>query len=236
MITIVLKDIQLPENLGMIARSMLNFNLMNLSVVNPLYADIINDAKASSCGALDIINVNIYDDLSNALSNANLVVALSARQRDLTTQHLSITDLPHIINQQSNDSKIAILFGCEKNGLSNNDIANANYIVSIPTNKDFGSLNIANAVAIVCFYIKQNLSYNKVKSINNMALFTELDYFYNDLFTKLSSVGFFSERTREQITKNNVKAIFKKANLTSNEIKTLIGINKMLYGRQQKNF
>ena len=229
MISIVLKDIQLAENLGMIARSMLNFKIMDLAIVSPAYTNILQDSKASSCGDLYIINLNIYDDLSQALAKTNLVFALSSRHRDLNTKNINIVDLPNIVNQQSENSHIGILFGCEKSGLSNNDIANANYIVNIPTNENFSSLNIANAVAIVCFYLKQNLSY-AISSLTEKANFGEMDYFYNDLFTKLASAGFFSETNRAQITKNNLKAIFNKADLTSSEIKTLIGINKMLYG------
>jgi len=232
MISIVLKDIQLAENLGMIARSMLNFKIMDLAIVSPSYKTILQDANASSCGALDIINVNVYDDLSQALANANLVFALSSRNRDLNTKNISLVDLPHVVNQEGENSHICILFGCEKSGLSNNDIANANYIVNIPTNENFSSLNIANAVAIVCFYLKQNLSYGTPQDIEK-AKFSEMDYFYNDLFTKLSSVGFFSEINRATITKNNLKAIFNKADLTSSELKTLIGINKMLYGAKK---
>jgi len=239
-IKIILKDTQLAQNVGMVARVMLNFKLNNLILINPRDNDVLINAHPASCDALDFIDTKIYDSLPQILDDTNIIYAFSARKRYLKIPQISIYDM---FNEEffKAENK-GILFGGEKNGLSNEDISYANYLVYIPTNDDFPSLNLAQGVGLFAYEVSKYMDKNKVNyegcddkaEQNNQLSLAKLNFFYHDLFDKLTKQNFFANEQRADITKMNIKALYSKLNLSSQEIDTLIAINKMLYGKNNE--
>lgn len=234
-IQIILKDTQLAQNVGMVARVMLNFKLNKLVLINPQDSNVLINALPASCDALKFMDTKIYDSLPQIFDNTNIIYAFSARKRYLKIPQISIYDM---FNEEFFKAKNkSILFGGEKNGLSNDDISYANYLVYIPTNIHFPSLNLAQAVGLFAY----ELSKYKDKSIiiednarddgKNQINLAKLNFFYEDLFDKLTKQNFFANPQRAEITKMNIKALYSKLNLSNQEIDTLIAINKMLYGK-----
>ena len=144
---------QLGENIGASARSMKNFGFSNLKIVSPKQSWPNNKAKATSVGAYDIIKkTKIYRNTFDAISDFNIVISLSARRRDINKKHISMNEFLRIIRLKKN-KKFGLMFGPEASGLSNEDLSLSNYILQIPTSKNFKSLNLSHSLTIICFEI-----------------------------------------------------------------------------------
>ena len=149
---------QLGENIGACARSMKNFGFTNLNIVSPKFAFPNYKTKVTSVGAYDIINkAKIYENVSDALGKFDIVISLSARKRDINKKHISMHDLFSILKKRGKCS-FGFMFGPEASGLSNKDLAYSNYILQIPTSKNFKSLNLSHSVTIICYEIYKFLN------------------------------------------------------------------------------
>ena len=144
---------QLGENIGACARSMKNFGFTNLNIVSPKINFPNHKAKATSVGAFDIINkAKVYNKTSEAISNFNIIVSLSARRRDINKKHISLNDFVKLLKKSKN-SNFGLMFGPEASGLSNEDLSFSNYVLQIPTSPKFKSLNLSHSLTIVCYEI-----------------------------------------------------------------------------------
>ena len=152
---------QLGENIGACARSMKNFGFSKLSIVNPKINFPNHKAKATSVGAYDIINkAKVFNKIENALNPFNLVIALSARRRDINKKHIFLKDFHNLIKRKN--LNIGLMFGPEASGLSNNDLSFSNYILQIPTSPKFKSLNLSHSLTLICYEIFKTLNKKKI--------------------------------------------------------------------------
>jgi len=140
--------------MGAAARAMKVMGLSRLTLVNPK-SKPDDQAITMSSNATDILeNAVIVDNLNDAISDCQLVVGTSARQdRTLTWDIQDSRSCGELIAKQanSNNAKVAILFGRESSGLTNEELAVCQHLVHIPTNPDYNSLNIASAVQILAY-------------------------------------------------------------------------------------
>ena len=231
--SIILVRPQLPENIGMVARVMENYNLNELIIVSPREKWPNNKSLESSKKAKKIIkNTKVFNSLSEALTKFQLVVATTNRKRFLEKKKInSFSALNRFVKINKNT---AILFGPENSGLSNEDLRLANYLFTINTSKKNSSLNLSHAVAIVSFKIYESLSIYKNISSNlknnssELSNKKELSYFMNYLTNELEKVNFFYPLSKKQSMIDNIYAIFLKASLTKKETNTLWGMLKKL--------
>ena len=227
---IILNEVQLPENVGMVMRAMLNFGFKNLRLVNPKVN--LNDKKiiSSSAGAYNIIgnNIKIFNSLEESIEDIKYLCATSVRKRDLDS---FVGDPRNTIEKISKDilnsHSIGFLFGPEKSGLKNSDLALANRVINIPTNRAFGSLNLAMSVNIICYewYIRNNdiedMHHYHEKDIANKK---EVTVFSDRLIQILNDTNFFINSEEQEKLVNNLKNIFFKSNLTNKELRILHGV------------
>ena len=149
-IRIVLIQTSHPGNIGSAARAMKTMGLSELYLVNPKsFPD--DQAVAMSSNAADILNnAHVVDTLQEAIADCQLVVGSSARhERSLKWDILDSRSCGELVAKQAKASKVAILFGRESSGLSNEELALCRHLVHIPTNPDYSSLNVASAVQIL---------------------------------------------------------------------------------------
>ena len=131
-INIVLVNTSHPGNIGSTARAMKTMGLKNLTLVKPknFPSDVAN---AQAVGCIDILNnATITKLLEDALSSSKLAIGFSARSRKSNIPSLSINELMRLLHEYSNDN-VAVVFGNEQSGLSNDELQLCNYLVSIPT-------------------------------------------------------------------------------------------------------
>ena len=235
---IILVKPQLGQNIGSVARVMKNLNFKNLRIVNPRDGWPNEDVISTAAGADDVItNTKVFDNVSEACNDLNYLFASSARKRDLNIKTLNLVNTVSSLNKTEfsrNDFKCGILFGCESSGLSNEDLITANQLIYIPSNSDFSSLNISHAVSLICweffkFFNNLILDQNSKISLNTSPTIKDMDYFYKNLCEKLNNSGFFHSDFMKKSIMENIKVLFNRAELSSQEIKTLNGIIKSLY-------
>ena len=226
-ITIILFEPQLDENIGAVARAMLNFNLSNLRIIKkgwkPNKVSIKNSAKADSI----LKNAKVFKSLEEGINDLNYVYATSNRKRDLSTKVVNLKEAVKSI-KKNNNSNIGILFGPERSGLNNNSIALCDKIIEIPLNKKFNSLNLAQSVLLVAYELFNFNLYKKIFLKTTKAKKKQLFNFFNVLESYLEIKNFFNIKEKKQKMMINIKSIFNKADLTQKEIKIILGIIKNL--------
>lgn len=162
----ILVKTQLGENIGACARSMKNFGFSKLHIVSPKIHFPNHKTKATSVGAYDIIDkAKVFDNVEKAIKTFNLVIALSARRRDINKKHISLQTFQKIIRKRQN-LNIGLMFGPEASGLSNQDLSFSNYIMQIPTSSKFKSLNLSHSLTVICYEIFKLMNENKTKLRN----------------------------------------------------------------------
>ena len=217
---------QMGENIGSAARAIKNFNIKYLRIVNPRCNWPSQKALATSVGAKDILkSAKIYNSIEKAIGDLDIIFASTSRIRKVNKEIISILDFKKKVEKKR---KIGILFGPEASGLSNDEISYANYLVKIPTNKKFSSLNLSHSVIIFCFELFQYFSNKKAiyKSgyKSSVAKKSEVNKFLSFIVDNLDKKGFLQPGHKRKSMIRNINNIFHRLNLSEQEIRILLGI------------
>lgn len=224
-ITIILVEPQMGENIGAVARAMKNFSLSDLRLVSPRDGWPNAKAESMSVGAIDLIHTaQIYESIQDAISDLEYVYAATAAPRDMNKNYILSRD---IYMDLPNVASLGIMFGRENCGLNNKEIAYANKIVTIDTDVNFSSLNIAHSVAVICYELfqgKKNLRVD-LDNVQTLATKAELEYFYQHLFAELEDRDFFKTEDKREQMSIKIRNLFAKIeNFSHTELQTLRGI------------
>ncbi len=231
---IILIDPQMGENIGMVARAMFNCGLVNLRIIRPRDGWPSQAAIDNSAGAVDVINdAKIYDNTKDAIKDLHYILATTGRAREMVTQVVT----PYFATTSMRDKiidghRVGVIFGGERSGLNNDDIALADAVISIPLNPEFKSLNLAQAVLLVAhnYFMLDDDTIESNLEINDAipATMAELDYYIESLSNNLSKGGFFKSANMRPTVMRNLRNLFQRAQLTDQEIRTLHGVIKSL--------
>ncbi len=152
-ISIILVEPQGDENIGMTARAIKNCGISKLRLVNPVPFKTYN-AKKWACNAWDLLsNAKVFSDLKHAVYDASFVVGTSCRQGKLRPPSLSYKESLIKIYKHAKSGHVALVFGRETDGLNRKELDLCDVVFSIPTSSLYPSLNLAQAVLIVCHEI-----------------------------------------------------------------------------------
>lgn len=226
---IILVRPQLAENIGMVARAMMNAGLYDLRLVSPRENHLDKKAVAASSGAAVILeNAEVFETLDKAIADTNYVVATTARARNMAKTVHFPAEAANLLNERlNNNQKCAILFGAERTGLENQEIVMADEIIEIPLNPLHTSLNLSQAVLIVgyeWFKSRHNPTIHKDLSSGQSATKEELEIFLTKLENELTTRGYFRFIDKKERMQRNLRNIFTRNGLTAAEIKTLHGV------------
>ncbi|PVZ62967.1 RNA methyltransferase [Pelagibaculum spongiae] len=156
-IRIVLVQTWHSGNIGAAARAMKTMGLSDLWLVNPV--DYPSDeATSRAAGAIDLLqNAHVVESLDQAVADCSLVIGTSAKQRDNKRPLIDAETSAGKLLQEQQNGPVALVFGRERSGLSNEDLARCNYHACVPANPEYPVLNMASAVQLFCYEIcKQN--------------------------------------------------------------------------------
>lgn len=224
-ISIILVEPQMGENIGAAARAMKNFAIADLRIVNPRDGWPNEKAKSMSVGAIEIIeNTKIYDSVPESIDDLECVYAASAVPRDMNIDYALSRDLD---SDMSGYKNLGIMFGRESSGLSNQEISYANKVVTIDTDVNFSSLNIAHAVAVICYELfqKANQQRDDLSNFHELASRSDLEYFYDHLFDVLDKKSFFRTKDKKEHMSLKIRNLFNRIDhLSKQEVQTLRGI------------
>ncbi|AKJ42988.1 tRNA (cytidine/uridine-2'-O-)-methyltransferase TrmJ [Pragia fontium] len=231
-VRIVLVETSHTGNMGSTARAMKTMGLTNLYLVNPLVKPD-SQAIALAAGASDIIGrASIVDTLDEALVGCRLVIGTSARSRTLQWPMLEPRECGVKMTQEAQQAPVALVFGRERVGLTNDELQKCHYHVAIPANPDYSSLNLAMAVQILAYEIRVAWLDRQVESqpVPELAepeqaypLAEDLERFYQHLQTVLLNIGFIRAAHPGQVM-NKLRRLINRARPESQELNILRGI------------
>jgi tRNA/rRNA methyltransferase len=224
-IRIVLVRPQGQMNIGSVARAMKNVGLRELALVDPAGPHIHPDARLMAVGAHDILeDALIFPSLTDAVAECAWVIGTTRRggkQREGVIDPRQMAfEIAEIIQQ----NKVAVVFGPEDRGLTNRDLDLCQHLVTIPAHEKYGSLNLAQAVMIVCYEIYLASRRKKgTSSGKKLATSTELEGMYGHMEEALLRIGFLAQNNPKRMMAV-LRRIFGKAQLDSREVQVLRGI------------
>lgn len=236
---VVLVDPQMGENIGASARAMLNCGLTELRLVKPRDGWPCARAEAMSSGALaKMPPVQVYNSLPEALADCHYILATTARGRDMNKPVLSAREAAADIHARSaKGQSVALLFGAERMGLTNDDVALANGIITIPLNPVFSSLNLAQAVLVVAYEwrmrgLESNTDSAALPSSNDPAPHALLHELYERLEGELEAHHFFRDPDMRPSMVRNLRNMIARAEPSEQELRTFHGVISALIGKK----
>ena len=234
-LSVILVAPQMGENIGAVARAMGNFGLSDLRIVTPRDGWPNPAAQAMAAHAAGIIDTaRIYDSLAEAVEDCTLVLAATARQRDMRKPHYTPkTWCEHSLPAHSH---VGLVFGRENNGLSNEEITLANAIISVPVHPDCPSINLAQSAAILLYeWFQRDLSPTTSPPSHLPAPQSELITFFQQLEAQLDRVNFWRVAQKKEKMWQNLRHFFTRAQPSSQEVQTLHGIISALSDHTRSN-
>lgn len=227
---VILVEPQLGENIGAAARAMANFGLSQLRLIKPRDGWPSMQAQRSASGADRILDeAKLFDTLKAAIADCNYVLAATARQHDQAKEVVAADEAARrIVPRVTGGETVAIVFGRERNGLENDEVGLADAILTLPVNPAFASLNLAQAVAVVCYECFK-------LGTNNQQPFTmpdksrpapkeQLMAFFDTLERELDKVEFFRPPEKHRTMTVNLRNIITRMKPTQQDIQTLHGV------------
>lgn len=233
-IKIVLVNTTHSGNIGAAARAMKNMGISQLVLVDPI-AEIDGDAIVRASGASEILDsCVIVSSLEEAVADCGLVIGTSARGRHIPWPLCSPRECADKAKKAvSNSNRVALVFGRESRGLTNEELHKCNAHVHIPTNPDFSSLNIAAAVQVLCYEMRiaaldTETSAEKVGQWGvewdyELAPHGDMERFFEHLKNSLVDIGFLDPKTPKQLM-TRLRRMFQRTALDKMEVSMMRGI------------
>jgi tRNA/rRNA methyltransferase len=229
---IILVRPQLGENIGKAARAMLNFGLTELRLVAPRDG-WPNPAAGPAASGADIVldRAQVFDTLAEAVADYGHVYATTVRKRGLVKPVLTPEAAAREMHDQPGRS--AILFGAERAGLENDEVALARTIITVPINPDFGSLNLAQAVILLAYEWSKGMALVQppATALDPPAPQAELDQMIAQAEALLEPAGFFNPPDRAAVTRRMLRGLLTKPGWSGQEVRTLRGVFSALVPR-----
>jgi tRNA/rRNA methyltransferase len=226
-IAVVLVEPQIPENIGAVARAMNNMGITRLILVKPENCDLTRILKMATGTSIDIVEtMEVHDDLTAAINPFQYVVGTTARtgtQRPALTNPRNLAQDLTAISQQN---RVALLFGPEDRGLSNEHLRYCHTIATIPTAR-FASLNLSQAVMIICYEIFLAGQPPQEEFIPRLANKFELEGMYDHLKDVLLRIGFINPQNPEHWMLN-IRRFLSRIPLRARDVRIIRGICRQI--------
>ncbi len=231
---VVLVEPQLGQNIGMAARAMGNFGLSQLRIVNPRDGwPNIHALRAASGADAIINNAQLFDTPQAAIADCSLVFATTARAHDQAKPvQAPEAAAQAMASEIAGDGKVAIMFGRERWGLNNEEVALADRIVTFPVVPEFASLNLAQAVLLMGYewfkHAKDGVLPFATTERSQRAAKEQVQAFFDTLITELDRVEFLRPPEKRDTMVVNLRNIFTRMELTHQDLQTLHGAIKAI--------
>ncbi|MBU2960404.1 RNA methyltransferase [Citreicella sp. C3M06] len=225
---------QMGENIGAAARAMWNFGLDRMRLVSPRdgWPNPASAAMASGAGRL-LDEAQLHEDVASAVGDCDLVFATTARQRGLTKPVYSPEEaMKAAADRLAEGGRVAVMFGPERAGLENGDVAQANAIISVPVNPEFPSLNLAQCV-LLCGYEWRRAS-GRIEARRDelagaqWASTIEVEKLAEHYEQRLDEAGFFFPEHKAASMQLTLRNLWSRMPLTSEDVRTLHGILRQM--------
>lgn len=230
----VLVETSHPGNIGAAARAMKTMGFSQLVLVNPRFSDVLDQAEAHAfaSGAQDVLaSARIVGTIDEALDGCNFAAALSARLREFSPPLIAPRTL---VTQLASDQNLdaAFVFGSERYGLSNEIVEKCNVLINIPTNPDYSSLNLAQAVQVLAYEARvaaegDTLPATVIGFQGDAASISQIDGMYQHLEKALVAIEFLDPQNPKKLMPR-LKRLFSRTQLETEEVNILRGIARQI--------
>ena len=252
-VRVVLINTSHPGNIGAAARAMKTMGISDLVLVDPQgyaqgqpSAEVLEVAEARASGALDILSsAKVVQTLAEATQDCGVVMGTSARSRHIPWPLMHPRNAAAKgIEAAGAGNKVALVFGRERTGLTNDELAQCQVHIHIPTSPDYSSLNVASAVQVLCYEIRMaalaatgelDIEYSGNWGVawdNDLANQQEMNGFFQHLEQTLVDIDFLDPNNPKQLMPR-LRRLFQRAAPDKIEVNILRGVLKMI-GRQRK--
>lgn len=222
---IVLIHTSHPGNIGSAARAMKTMGLSELYLVAP-HEFPHPKADEMASGAVDVLaNAKVVETLEDAIGDCSLVVGTSARARTIPWPQLTPREFAEKAIQEAKQHKIAVLFGREQSGLTNEELHRCHFHIHIPSNPEYSSLNLASAVQVIAYELlaSENKNVSSPEWDCRYATAEELEGFYIQLEKVLIELDFLKPSAPRQLMAR-LRRLFHRVRLDEMEVNILRGI------------
>lgn len=226
---VVLVETSHPGNIGAVARAMKNMQLHHLRLVQPKFFPHA-DATARASGADDVLRTaTVYASLPEAIADCQVVLGASARDRTISWPSITARECAEKwVSALGADLNIGLVFGRENSGLKNHELDLCQYLLRIPCNPEYSSLNLAAAVQVVCYELfvasgQEQLSGIGDRGSDPLASGEQMEAFYQHLQQTMADIGFLHPERSKSIMRR-LRRVFNRAQLDTKELDILRGI------------
>jgi tRNA/rRNA methyltransferase len=239
---IILSHPQIGENIGAAARAMLNFGLTDLRLVRPREAWPNKKAEAMAVGAASVLETaRVFQTVEEAVADLGLVFATTGRDR-LMAKRTSTPDeaVEEIAAEIAQGRSCGVMFGAERMGLTNEEVVLADALLTIPTNPDFASLNLAQSVAVVGYewwkgtHERPDFKVPAKFKRSHLATKEDLIGFFEHIERELDRTEFLFPPDKRPAMVQNMRNMWHRAGLTYQEVQTLRGMVRSLTGGKKR--
>lgn len=224
-VRMVLSHTSHPGNIGAAARAMKTMGLSRLDLVAPQHFPHA-DATARASGADDVLAAAVvHDNIDAAISDCRLVIGASARSRSIPCPLIEPAECARLV-RENHDGNSAILFGCERSGLSNDEIDRCHYLVQIPTDSAYSSLNLAAAVQIIAYELFMTARQDTAQdgAPDHLPVTAgEMERLYAHFEQTLVLLDFL-DRSNPRMLMRRLRRLFNRARPDENEVNILRGV------------
>ena len=231
-IRIALVNTSHPGNIGAAARALKTMGMTRLYLVNPQDYPCA-EATARSSGANDVLaNAVVCESLEQAVGDCIFVVGTSARERRLEWPLLHPDEAATLLISEQQHGDVALVFGRERFGLTNEELDACHRLVNIPANPEYSSLNLAAAVQVLAYEIRKQMLGSKsereveisYESGDRLATGAEIEGFYEHLEHTLAEIGVTKPGKPKQTLLRRLRRLYQRTRLTEIEVNILRGI------------
>lgn len=234
---IILVRPQLGMNIGMAARAMGNFALQDLRLVSPRDGWPNPEAGPAASGADHVLEaITVHENLNDALADCHLTFATTVRPRDMPKPVITPREAARRIREAAAKGlRSGIIFGPERSGLTADDLAPVQTIITCPVNPGFGSLNLAQAVLLIGYeWFQTEVQPSAPPPERIIAPHGELAGLLDYLEASLDEAGFFHVPDRTPATKRTLAQMLSRPEFTAEEVRTLRGVFRALAEKRKK--
>jgi tRNA (cytidine32/uridine32-2'-O)-methyltransferase len=225
-IKIILINTSHPGNIGAAARAMKTMGLLDLTLVNPLQFPDPKAAEMASNAGDVLVNASVVHSLAEAVADCHLVVGTSTRHRTIPWPLLAPREFAEQARKEVTRGKVAVIFGREQSGLSNEELHMCHFHIQIPANPDYGSLNLASAVQVIAYELRLASLVQGTETESwdyPLANAAQVELFYDHLEKLLIQSQFLNPKAPRQLMAR-LRRLFNRTRLDEMEVNILRGI------------
>lgn len=225
-IRIVLCQTSHPGNIGSTARAMKTMGLSRLYLVRPKHFPD-GEAKSLAVNAADLLDIAVVTQtLEEAIADCQFVIGVSGKQRSLSQQVITVREAAAEVKNIATHQEVALVFGTEMSGLSNEEADRCHMLATIPANPEYTSLNLAQAVQIMCYELRMAITTGELhyqEKPAELASQEDLERFYEHMREVLEQIGYINPRAPKKIFER-LRRLYGRTRLEKEEVNLLRGI------------